>query len=78
MRGTHKGVLFIIMNVFVHIRNQSCYTDHAPMSTERPARQIVPPDPLTNSQHQTRAARAAERRGRRAVGAAQRHKRGRI
>ena len=41
-------------------------------------RQIVPPDPLTYLQHQTRAARAAERRGRRAVGAAQRHKRGHI
>jgi len=40
----------------------------------RPTRQVAAPDPLTYSQHHTRAAQAAERRAR----GAQRHKRGRI
>lgn len=36
-----------------------------PDAGRRPAREIVPPDPLTYSQHHTRAARDAARRGRR-------------
>ena len=49
--------------------------EQTPVSEQghRSTRETIPPDPLTYSQHHTRAAQAAERRGRRRGG-----KRGRI
>ena len=44
-----------------------------PDQTRRSTREAIPPEPLTYSQYHTRAAQAAERRGRRRGG-----KRGRI
>ena len=49
--------------------------EHTPVPEQgrRSTRETIPPDPLTYSQHHTRAAQAAEQRGRRRGG-----KRGRI